>query len=536
MSSRWSSFFKKSQEILLRQKLRRNIARVNNQVVRNSPEDSKQSPVLFFNATARIRDLSQNAAFSLLTSWSLELSGVPVIHFVCRKGMSHCVLGTALDEPLDPPPCEGCIKNSQTFFRKNNVHWFSFQRDQEIEQSLRELSLEELKTYCYREKPLGEIVLPSLRWALRRHHLKDDQKTRRLFREFIVSANNVWYEFSQFLKKYQPQAMVLYNGLFYPEAVARRLALENDIEVVTHEVGFSPLSAFFSRGLAPAYTIPIPGDFRLSGEQNQVLDEYLEQRFQGKFTMAGIQFWPEMQKLNPELSQKIADHEQLAVIFTNVIFDTSQVFANTIFSDMFQWLDDLKQVIQENPETLFIIRAHPDEYREGKRARESVRRWIEKNELVLLTQVEFIDSDQPISSYALINQAKFILVYNSSIGLEASLMGKPVIGAGQARYTDHGAVISPPSIEEYQELLGEYLEADQVDFPESSRRNARKFLYYQLFHVSLSFADFLQEHPNPGFVSLKSFDWFDLLPENSQTMRILQEGILSGKDFVIPED
>ena len=52
-----------------------------------------------------------------------------------------------------------------------------------------------------------------------------------------------------------------------------------------------------------------------------------------------------------------------------------------------------------------------------------------------LPNVVFIDSQEYISSYELIQRSKFVMVYNSSIGLEAALMGKPVLCGGQGRYT-----------------------------------------------------------------------------------------------------
>ena len=42
-------------------------------------------------------------------------------------------------------------------------------------------------------------------------------------------------------------------------------------------------------------------------------------------------------------------------------------------------------------------------------------------------------------------RAAFVLIYNSTIGLEASIMGVPVLCAGSARFTDFGTVFFPAS-------------------------------------------------------------------------------------------
>mgnify|MGYP006287788877 CR=1 FL=1 len=528
--------FRKMRDVFLRLQLWRRVERISREVRENIQSSEKDTPVVFFNASTRIRDLSQNAAFSLITSWGLELQGIPVVHFTCQSGMSRCVLGAVQGNLIDAPPCKGCIKNSASFFTGDNTHWFSYEVDEHLNADLQGLSLEEMKQYRFRDRKYGELVLPSMRWVLRRYHLMDDYQTRFLFREFILSAHNIWQKFSVFLEKHEPQTVVLYNGLFFPEAAARQAALDQGIRVITHEVGFSPLSGFFTEGLAPSYPINIPDEFELTSQQNKLLDGYLEERFQGRFTMAGIEFWPEIQSPGKTFSDLADRYAQVVVIFTNVVFDTSQVFANTVFSDMFDWLDCLEEFIRDYQDTLFIIRAHPDELRKGKKSKETVKQWVDNKKVDQLPNVVFWGPDEPVSSYELIDLAKFVLVYNSSIGLEASLMGVAVISAGEARYTHHDTVSYQDDIQDYLRTVKQFLEAEKIQQPVEHQKNARKFLFYQIFKVSLPFSRFLLEHPNPGFVRIKNFSWPELLPENSPTIKTLLEGILAGRDFQMNKD
>jgi UDP-N-acetylglucosamine 2-epimerase len=111
------------------------------------------------------------------------------------------------------------------------------------------------------------------------------------------------------------------------------------------------------------------------------------------------------------------------------------VHANTIFPDMFAWLDQVLELIRAHPETLFVLRAHPDETRPQKESRETVQSWAASRGLAQLPNAMFIAPHEFISSYEMIQRARFVMVYNSSIGLEASLMGAAVLCAGKARYT-----------------------------------------------------------------------------------------------------
>lgn len=295
-----------------------------------------------------------------------------------------------------------------------------------------------------------------------------------------------------------------------------------------------PFSGFFTDGEATAYPIDIPVDFTLDDRQNARLDAYLSNRFQGHFSMAGVQFWPEIRNLSPEFTQRAAGFKQVVPVFTNVVFDTSQGHANTLYGNLFEWLDDVLQVIRANPETLFVIRAHPDELRQGKESRESVAGWASANSITDLPNVIFINSTDYISSYELIQLSKFVMVYNSTIGLEASILGKPVLCAGKARFTQINSVFFPESRAKFLETLDQFLYAEEIQAPEEHRLNGRKFLYYQLYCTSLPFDAFLEDDRAwRGYVRVKQTPLSALTPETSETIRVILDGIIKGQPFLL---
>jgi hypothetical protein len=167
--------------------------------------------------------------------------------------------------------------------------------------------------------------------------------------------------------------MVVFNGIMFPEAVARLVARRAGVPVITHEVGLQPHSAFFSAHEATFREIDIALEGRLDAAQSERLDDYLGGRFRGRFRMAGIDFWPVMEPLPPSLEARLTGYHQVATIFTNVVFDTSQVHANSLFPTMFEWLEDLGRAFQ-HPETLFVF-ASPD-VRPGKQSQQSVAGWL----------------------------------------------------------------------------------------------------------------------------------------------------------------
>ena len=516
------------------------IARVAKLVTRLSPP-AQGAPVVFFKASTGIDDLSWNSGFHLLASWALRLKGIPVAYFACNAGMSKCVLGTNRDHPQKEMPCKSCVYQSRTLYTGiqvdrytgTHVNWFEFQRDLQLASRISQLSLQDLMKFEYQNVPLGALCLPGLRWILRIHHLNDDESTRYLLREYILSAWNVARTFADFLDRTQPRAVVVFNGQFFPEATARLIAQRRGIRVITHEVGFQPATAFFTDGEATASPIPLPESFEMNDEQNAKLDAYLAKRFQGNFTMAGIKFWADMKGLDASFLQKAAGFKQIVPIFTNVIFDTSQPHANTVFEDMFDWLDMALEVIRAHPETLFVIRAHPDETRVRKSSRETVEGWAASREVGKDANIVFVGPREPLSSYELIQKSKFVMVYNSTIGLEASIMGAAVLCAGKARFTQYPTVFFPQTVEAVRGKMEEFLDAGKIEVPAEFKRNARRFLYFQLFRTSLPFGDFLEPSVRTTQARLKSFALDELL--ESDAVKAILEGLLQGGDFLLHE-
>lgn len=496
-----------------------------------------EQPVIFFNASSRLEGISLNAAFSALSALGLRANGAKVIHFVCMQGMTQCMLGCNRLTPQDPPPCRACMAQSRRMFRKDSVIPVIYRRDENLSRLIQDKSIIELEAVKYQDIPLGELALPSLRWALRRHHLVDDQGTRFLYSQFILSAWNIAVEFGKVLEKHKPACVVLFNGQTFPEATAKFIAGRKNIRVITHEVGLQPFTSFFSEGEATAYPIQIPDDFKLTDSQNKRLENYLEQRFQGNFTMAGIKFWPKMHGLGTELDEKIKGFKSVVSVFTNVVFDTSQAHANTLFDNMFEWLDYLLPTIKKHPETLFVIRAHPDEKRKGKESCESVSDWVEQNRVTQLPNVIFVDSNEHISSYDLIEASKFILIFNSTIGLEAVLLRKPVLAAGKARFTQLPVVQFPNTIEDYISQVEHWLAAKEILFADESFENAKKFLYYQLFKTSLPFGEFISADKLwRGYVRLDRQNLTVDHLRRSVTMKVIAVGVLQGQPFLLPDD
>ena len=491
-------------------------------------------PVLFFNASTRLNRTSLNAAYAWITANSLRYAGVPVHFISCGRGLKPCLLSVGRGGETLCPSCESLSRKMYDGLPHTVFH---YEHDNEVANDAEGLEHAGLSAYVHEGVPLGELTLPSLRWILRRHHLENVPEAVPLQRSFIRSAWSICVQAEKLMDELQPRAVVVFNGLQYPEAVVKWLGKQRGIPTFTHEIGLMPNTAIFTEGEATACPIDLPDDFEMTPERNAKLDEYLSKRMKGSFSTAGVQFWPEMKSLSPEFWEKARTFRQIVPVFTNVIFDTSQKHANVVFDDMFAWLNEVKKIIEAHSDTLFVVRAHPDETRPGKESRETVTDWVKKTRLTHLPNVMYVPPEEYISSYELIRTSKFIMVYNSTIGLEAAIMGAGVLCGGRSRYSQVPLCWFPQTIPDYLSKAEELLNCDQVSVPESFRLTARRFMYYQFFHTALSFEPFIE--PDPiwnGYVKIRKFPADALDPEKDPNLRVIHDGILKGSPFVLPDE
>ena len=81
--------------------------------------------------------------------------------------------------------------------------------------------------------------------------------------------------------------------------------------------------------------------------------------------------------------------------------------------------------------------------------------------------------------------------------------------------------------------MKEFLDAEKIDVPAEFKRNARRFLYYQLFRSSLPFGEFLKPSVRTTQTRLKFFE-LDKLME-AEAVKVILDGVLGDGDFLLKE-
>ncbi|HEY5158448.1 MAG TPA: hypothetical protein VII93_10855, partial [Anaerolineales bacterium] len=91
------------------------------------------------------------------------------------------------------------------------------------------------------------------------------------------------------------------------------------------------------------------------------------------------------------------------------------------------------------------------------------------------------------------------------------------------------------SVAEFRSQAELFLAAENIVVPEEFHRNARRFMYYQLYRTSLPLDPFITTSVHPSLTRFKDFSWEQLLPGKSPAIAAILDGVLKDDDFLLKE-
>ena len=368
---------------------------------------------------------------------------------------------------------------------------------------------------------LGHIVDIPLKWFLCAASLDDEPLAGLTARAFLRSARRIAVAVDRVLEDVQPDTVLLLNGLFLFEAIAWALCRRRGIDAVTYERAFRPDTLVFSRDV-PAGFYDLTSSWGLEdrplteGESGE-LDRYLADRRRGA---AFDQYW----SFSPG-ADMAETQGRLAVLFTNLTWDTAVIGRDVAFPDIRTWLDAVIEAFADMPEHRLVIRVHPSEvHLPGKQTRDSLEEYVRRHHPDLPPNIRLVPASDTISSYELIDECDVGLVYTSTTGLELALAGKPVIVSGEVHYRGKGFTVDVSDPEEFASTLAQAFTApeDLLTDPERARR------YAHFFWFRAPIESPLVTEPLPGLARLTTTDLDDLRPGANDAVDRICRMILAG--------
>ena len=465
---------------------------------------------------------------------ALWLRGHVVGGILCDGVLPLCEMNLG---PSERPPCGVCAgwlaRYEDAFgFRFSRLTDFIIKEDRDVaERQVGETPDHELSTLVVDGVGVGRLALRELQRYYRGFVF--EPAGDRAYRRWLVTAVLLARLVNRLLDREQPDVVVTANGRTLPSACLLEVAKSRGIRVVTWDTEPShPDGLVFSHN-HPAVEIPIDDAWSEASRQCLASAQVEELRdFLRRWARSEITPYP----YNPApLEDLTSIRSQLAwrpgapmvVAFTNCAWDMAVVDRDVGFTSMFDWLFALVEYAVAHSGIDLVVRAHPSETRASPdlRSRTPVGSEILKRYGPLPGNIKLVGGQSPISSYALADMARVVILYASRIGLEVALRGKRPWLAGDVTYRGKGFTRDLASKEEMVALLdagtfGDTLSADEIEL-------AERFAYLWFFRY-VTRLPLLRPRGRP--FALKTFR--ELAPGGHPVIDNLCEALVTGAPFV----
>ena len=136
------------------------------------------------------------------------------------------------------------------------------------------------------------------------------------------------------------------------------------------------------------------------------------------------------------------------LIALNSSWDSAALGLHIVFDSSAQWIVETTRWLLDNTDSDVIIRQHPVERLAIARTTDDYRKLLSDN-FRDDARVHFIAADALVNSYDLLNAVKTVVVYTSTIGSEAAVLGKVVLTPSRSYYSSLGFVWNADTREKY---------------------------------------------------------------------------------------
>jgi len=298
-----------------------------------------------------------------------------------------------------------------------------------------------------------ELALRSeLLTYFRLDHIPNTSESRRLEKSLRQGMLQTYTALSSLWSRTQPDRVLIPNGRTSRQKAARLVAEHRGIEVMFYENGRAKPDSYYLGKTQPhdrvASQAEVHGGFPLpdTAEVSRQAASWLKERMSGA---SGTNSFSELWELKQGAS---VSEEPLAVFFASS-FDEFLAFGPMWsidqWSHQFEAFDRMMSILEKEGVNL-VLRLHPNL---GSKSRLYFQREMEQALSLRKAHptVTIHWHNDPINSYDLVSRAHYVIVERSTIGLEASVMGKPV-WVTQATQWDQVAdirqVLTPSDIDE----------------------------------------------------------------------------------------
>lgn len=287
-------------------------------------------------------------------------------------------------------------------------------------------------------------------WAMRGETNESGRAryTRRILGQLQSTASAA----GAFLKGHHFDCIVVPGGVYGTSGVWAATARANGMRVASFDAGGRGMLTVAANGIA-CQLQDIPRSFALlksqlaaAGDDSFVRDTAVAELERRR---AGTDKFSSQLRSTAPLDSRFDGAVLLAL---NSPWDSAALGLHKVFDSSADWVVRTVRSVLLRTEARIIVRQHPAERFEIGRSTDDYGRLLQEN-FANDPRVVFIAAADPVNTYDLLDRVSAVVVYTSTIGVEAALKGKVVITPSSSYYSELGFVWHASTAEQYERQL-----------------------------------------------------------------------------------
>jgi hypothetical protein len=357
----------------------------------------------------------------------------------------------------------------------------------------------------------------------------------RLGRAHLRNLLIVHAAYKKILDEVKPDRVIANDSYYGMWAILQKLCERRGIPFYSHWSGTRPgawcyayndasMNMNYSRAWPAFSAIP------LSDARKKTVDEWLTGRLSGKDMLLDTASLAPHCNEEADLS-KIKDGKPTALLAANVIWDLAALNKQVVFNDMIEWIAETIAWFGAHPEYQLIVKPHPAEQNPSiPETEERVATALRQRGVVIPDNVALLTPKSAVTVYQLLPLVKVGLMHTTTVGIEMSARGMPVITTARSPYRGFGFTLDPSTKDDYFKMLDRVLRGEVLLERKNQIDLAYKFTLFQHFHYYTKIDIMDYKWGETPRIKVKSLD--DIRPGRNRHLDYIVDSVMAGLPIV----
>lgn len=337
----------------------------------------------------------------------------------------------------------------------------------------------------------------------------DNPEHVNLVNRYKHTGRIAWEVTDKLHERYDFDYLVSTGSSYLPRRICIEYAKQNDIPITASsdpiygdgtDIMFSRMDGPQTHYISDSAWKKIKNK-KLTPDEKRELNKFMNNRMN---TIEQTQYADQSQTLN------VAEDAETYSMYTHLPWDAAIQDVSRVFEDQYEWVSETVHIFESLDMKELFIKIHPAEKMRG--TEQGITDILDSLFNNLPENVKILEPDTEVYPYKLMKTSDVVLVYTSTVGMEASYLDTPVITVADAHYAEKGFTYDPTTNSKYTALLTK--SSDELELVREDQKLVRKYLFNY----------FIQRPISTGLVQREPYSSNKTILENLETTADLEPG------------